>query len=74
MTTDPQLTKVGESAFFFVDVRNYLAAVTRFDPILANQTVVFEPVPVEEPEPAPEEEDDREEPEPHPLTYPTTAS
>jgi len=64
MTTEPGPTKIGDSAFFLVDVRSYSAPVTRFDPILANQSVVFEPEPIQELEPAAEEEQQPDETEP----------
>ncbi len=68
MTAQQEFRKVGESSFFFVDIRDYLVPVIQFDPVLANQTVVFEPEPVEEPQPIPEEEQQRGQMEPSAFT------
>lgn len=45
---DLLLQKIGDSAFFFVDVRDYLTVVSEFNPVFANQTIAFEPKSSEE--------------------------
>jgi len=49
--------KIGDSAFFFFDLRDYLAVISEFDPALANQTIAFESESSED-ESAPEPSED----------------